>query len=46
MDLSGSPADGGLPGVGAVLATGIAASLIPAWRASRMALADGLLPRL
>ena len=28
------------------LATGIAASLIPAWRASRMALADGLLPRL
>ena len=47
MDLSGATLSiEALQRVGAVLATGIAASLIPAWRASRMALADGLLPRL
>lgn len=31
--------------VAAVVATGLAASLIPAWRAWRMSLADGLTPR-
>lgn len=31
--------------VAAVIATGLAASLIPAWRAWRMSLADGLTPR-
>ena len=47
MDLAGATLSiEALQRVGAVLATGIAASLIPAWRASRMALADGLLPRL
>lgn len=32
--------------LGAVLFAGIIASLIPAWRAARLALADGLTPRL
>jgi putative ABC transport system permease protein len=32
--------------VASVFATGLLASLLPAWRASRMSLADGLVPRL
>ena len=32
--------------VAGVFATGLLASLLPAWRASRMSLADGLVPRL
>jgi putative ABC transport system permease protein len=32
--------------LGLILATGLAASLLPAWRAYRMALADGLSPRV
>jgi putative ABC transport system permease protein len=32
--------------IGAVIATGLAASLIPGWRAWRMSLADGLTPKL
>jgi putative ABC transport system permease protein len=31
--------------LGAVLGAGIAASLVPGWRAYRMSLADGLAPR-
>jgi putative ABC transport system permease protein len=30
---------------GAVIATGLLASLVPGWRAWRMSLADGLTPR-
>lgn len=45
MPLWGSPA-GELPLLAAVVAAGLAASLIPAWRAYRLALADGLAPRL
>jgi putative ABC transport system permease protein len=32
--------------IGAVIATGLAASLVPGWRAWRMSLADGLTPKL
>jgi putative ABC transport system permease protein len=32
--------------LGSVIVVGLIASLIPAWRASRLALADGLTPRL
>lgn len=32
--------------MGAILAAGLVAALLPAWRASRLALADGLTPRL
>jgi len=31
--------------IGAVITTGLVASLIPGWRAWRMSLADGLTPR-
>lgn len=39
------PAGGELALLGAILATGLAASLVPGWRAWRIALSDGLTPR-
>jgi len=44
----GGPASGlqAWPWLIAVLGAGLLASLVPAWRATRLALADGLTPRI